>query len=268
MKTSNTFALVTGASSGIGLEIARSLAKRGYNIILTARSEDKLKAVAKEISDNFKFKTSVLPSDLSYKTAPSKIFKFCELNKYDVSVFVNNAGCANPDKFHRTSMEDEERFIRVLGTSVIALTKLFLNEMLDKRHGRIMIVSSVAAYAPPSVIQSLYGPIKTFMNRFSESLNTSYNYKGITSTAICPGYTITNFHTASGVQDEMDRVPRFLVFSAKRIADEAVEATLAGKSLCVPTFTYKFLVFTLQYLPRGIINALGKLLAPGRYDKQ
>ena len=180
MKTSNTFALVTGASSGIGLEIARSLAKRGYNIILTARSEDKLKAIAKEISDNFKVKTSVFPSDLSDKTAPNKIFKFCELNKYDVSVLVNNAGFANPDKFHRTSMEDEERFIRVLGTSVIALTKLFLNEMLDKRHGRIMIVSSVAAYAPPSVIQSLYGPIKTFMNRFS-----AVSYTHLTLPTIC-----------------------------------------------------------------------------------
>ena len=147
MKTTNAFALVTGASSGIGLEIARSLARRGYNIILTARSKDKLKALAKEISDNFKVKTSVYPCDLSDKKAPDKIFKFCELNKYNVSVLVNNAGFANPDKFHRTSMEDEERYIRVLGTSVIALTKLFLNEMLDKRHGRIMIVSSVAAFA-------------------------------------------------------------------------------------------------------------------------
>ena len=145
METRNTFVLVTGASSGIGLEIARSFARRGYNTILTARSKDKLKDLAKEISDNFKVKTSVFPSDLSDKTAPDKIYKFCKLNKYEVSILVNNAGFANPDKFHKTSMEDEERFIRVLGTSVIALTKLFLNEMLDNRHGRIMIVSSVAA---------------------------------------------------------------------------------------------------------------------------
>ena len=78
-----------------------------------------------------------------------------------------------------------------------------------------------AAFAPTSVIQSLYGPIKTFMNRFSESLNRSYNYKGITSTAVCPGYTVTNFHTASGVQDEMDRVPKFLKKDAKTIAVRA-----------------------------------------------
>lgn len=267
MKTTNTFALVTGASSGIGLEIARSLARRGYNIVLTARSNDKLKALAKEISNNFKVKTSVFPCDLSDKIAPNEIFNFCKLKNYNVTVLVNNAGFANPDKFHRTSMEDEERFIRVLGTSVIALTKLFLNEMLDKKHGRIMIVSSVAAYAPPSEIQSLYGPIKTFMNRFSESLNRSYNYKGITSTAVCPGYTITNFHTASGVQDEMDRVPKFLKKNAKTVAEQAVDATLKGKKVCIPTFTWKIVVFLIKILPNFIFSIASKAMAPGRYDK-
>ena len=84
MKATNTFALVTGASSGIGLEIARSLARRGYNIVLTARSNDKLKALAKEISDNFKVKTSVFPCDLSDKIAPNKIFKFCKSKNYNV----------------------------------------------------------------------------------------------------------------------------------------------------------------------------------------
>ena len=158
--------------------------------------------------------------------------------------------------------------IRDSGTSVIMLTKLFIPKMIENGFGKIMIVSSVAAFAAPSAIQALYGPIKTFMNRFSDSINVNYKHKGITSTALCPGFTITGFHTASGVQEEMDRVPRFLVFSAKRIADEAVDATLSGKSLCVPTFTYKTLVFTLKYLPRWVINALGKLLAPGRYDKQ
>ena len=184
-----------------------------------------------------------------------------------MSILVNNAGFANPDKFHKTSMEDEERFIRVLGISVIALTKLFLNEMLDKKHGRIMIVSSVAAYAPPSEIQSLYGPIKTFMNRFSESLNRSYNYKGITSTAVCPGYTITNFHTASGVQDEMDRVPKFLKKDAKTIAEQAVDATLKGKKVCVPTITWKIVVFLIKILPNSIFSIASKAMAPGRYDK-
>ena len=97
-----------------------------------------------------------------------------------------------------SSMEDEEKCIRVLSISVISLTKLFIPIMMEKGGGKIMIVSSIAAFAPPSAIQSLYGPTKTFVNRFSEAINLNYNKNGISSTAVCPGYTVTNFHTASG----------------------------------------------------------------------
>lgn len=264
----NSYALITGASSGIGLEIAKNLAEKGYNLILTARRRDLLEEVAKNISSKNDVNVDIISKDLSLKESTQEIFEFCEAKEYSVDILVNNAGYGIKTAFEKTSVEEEEKFIRVLGTSVIMLTKLFIPKMIENGGGKVMIVSSVAAFAAPSAIQPLYGPIKTFMNRFSDSINVNYKHKGITSTALCPGFTITGFHTASGVQEEMDRVPRFLVFSAKRIADEAVDATLSGKSLCVPTFTYKTLVFTLKYLPRWVINALGKLLAPGRYDKQ
>tara|TARA_B100001758_G_scaffold247793_1_gene267298 strand:- start:7044 stop:7838 length:795 start_codon:yes stop_codon:yes gene_type:complete len=263
----NNYALVTGASSGIGLEISKYLAKKGYNLILTARSKDKLNDLSKEIKSKYNVLVDFLSLDLSDKTSPFKIFDYCISKNYEVSVLVNNAGFANPDKFHQTPMDDEERFIRVLGISVISLTKLFIKQMLEKKHGRIMIISSVAAFAPPSSIQSLYGPIKTFMNRFSEGLNLSYNRKGITSTAVCPGYTVTNFHSASGVQDEMDRVPSFMKKDAKRIAQEAVEATLKGKSICVPTKTWKVITFLIRLLPTWVFSILSRSLAPGRYKK-
>ena len=264
----NSYALITGASSGIGLEIAKNFAEKGYNLILTARRRDLLEEVAKNISSKNDVNVDIISKDLSLKESTQEIFEFCEAKDYSIDILVNNAGYGIKTAFDKTSVEEEEKFIRVLGTSVIMLTKLFIPKMIKNGGGRVMIVSSVAAFAAPSAIQPLYGPIKTFMNRFSDSINVNYRHKGITSTALCPGFTITGFHTASGVQEEMDRVPRFLVFSAKRIADEAVDATLSGKSLCVPTFTYKTLVFTLKYLPRWVINALGKLLAPGRYDKQ
>ena len=165
-------------------------------------------------------------------------------------------------------MEDEENFLRVLGISVIALTKLFLPSMIEKKKGKIMIISSVAAFAPPSSIQSLYGPIKTFMNRFSDSINSNYNRKGITSTAVCPGFTYTEFHTSSGVQKEMDRVPGFLKKTAFRVATEAVEDTLKGKSISIPTKTYKIFVFILKIAPLTVFSLLVKVLAPGRYDKK
>ncbi|NCW38392.1 MAG: polyketide synthase, partial [Proteobacteria bacterium] len=94
-----------------------------------------------------------------------------------------------------------------------------------------------------------------------------YNHLGISSTALCPGFTVTEFHTASGVQDEMDRVPSFLKFSAERIAKEGVDAMFAGKPICVPTMTYKILVFMLKNFPASILSLFGRKLAPGRYDK-
>ena len=160
----------------------------------------------------------------------------CIRDSYKVDLFVNNAGYGIKTSFHETSLDDEEDFIRVLGTSVIMLTKLFLPKMISNGGGKIMIVSSVASFAAPSAIQPLYGPIKTFMNRFSDSININYKSKGVTSTAVCPVFTVTGFHSASGVQEQMDRVPKFLVFSARRIADEAVKATSVSYThLTLPT---------------------------------
>ena len=263
----NSYALITGASSGIGLEIAKNLAERGYNLVLTARREDLLESLANDITSKTDVKVDFISKDLSKKDAPKQIFEFCESKNYQIDFLVNNAGYGIKTSFHETDVEVEEDFIRVLGTSVIMLTKLFLQKMLKNGTGKIMIVSSVASFAAPSAIQPLYGPIKTFMNRFSDSININYKHKGITSTAVCPGFTVTGFHTASGVQEEMDRVPKFMVFSAERIAKEAIEATLAGKALCVPTKTYKFLVFLLKNIPQSILRLIGTALAPGRYDR-
>ena len=154
------------------------------------------------------------------------------------------------------------------GLRTLIKTMPNIPNMIENGGGKVMIVSSVASFAAPSAIQPLYGPIKTFMNRFSDGININYKHKGITSTALCPGFTTTGFHTASGVQDEMDRVPKFMVFPAERIANEGVDAMFAGKSYCVPTKTYKLLVFLLKNIPQSVFNLLGKSLAPGRYDKK
>jgi short-subunit dehydrogenase len=244
------------------------MADKGHNLILTARRENILMEASNDISEKYKVKVDFIAADLSDIDAPERIFNYCEENDYEVDVLVNNAGYGIPTSFHKTSMEEEEKFIRVLGISVIAMTKIFLSGMIERGYGRIMIVSSVAAFSPPSSIQPLYGPIKTFMNRFSDGINLNYNHKGITSTAVCPGFTVTGFHTASGVQDEMDRVPSFMKLSATRVASEGVEATLSGKPLCIPSKTYKTLVFILKYVPESILTLLGKGLAPGRYDKK
>tara|TARA_B100001059_G_scaffold27653_1_gene22398 strand:+ start:151 stop:948 length:798 start_codon:yes stop_codon:yes gene_type:complete len=261
----NSYALVTGATSGIGLEISRDLARRGYNLVLVARTKEKLIETSRQLIKECNIKCDYFSSDLTLINSPEEIYQFTNQKQYNVEILINNAGYALPNAFHINSMEDEEKCLRVLGTSVIALTKKYINDMISNGGGKIMIVSSVAAFAPASSLQSLYGPVKTFMNRFSESLNF-YNKYGITSTAVCPGYTVTNFHTASGVQEEMDSVPGFLKKSAKRIAEEGVDAMLKGKKVSVPTKTWKIIVFLLKIIPHSVFSLISGLLAPGRYD--
>jgi len=262
----NTYALITGGSSGIGYEIAKNLAAREYNLVLISRNEINLKNCSASLINEYGISVDYIACDLSDKDSVYKIYKACKERNYTIEVLVNNAGYGINTPFHITSIEDEESFIRVLGTSVISLTKIFLNGMIESKRGKIMIVSSVAAFAPPSAIQVLYGPIKNFMNCFSEALNKNYNRHGITSTSVCPGFTVTNFHTASNVQDFMDKVPSFMKFSAERIAKEGVEAMLKGKPLCIPTKTYKITVFLLKIIPYSVIRRLESFFAPGRYE--
>ena len=225
----------------------------------------KLDSLSSELASEYNIDCDFFSSDLTLINSPNKIYEYTSKKKYNVNILINNAGYALPNAFHENSLEDEEKCLRVLGTSVIALTKKYINDMISNGGGKIMIVSSVAAYAPASSLQSLYGPVKTFMNRFSESLSF-YNKYGISSTAVCPGYTVTNFHTASGVQAEMDSVPGFLKKSAKRIAQEGVDAMFKGKKVSVPTKTWKVIVFLLKIIPHSIFRLVSGLLAPGRYD--
>jgi len=262
----NNYALVTGASSGIGLEIARSLAKRSYNLILVARREEQLNKIAAEIKNDFSINVEVFSADLANPLAPNAIYNFCNEKNLIVDILINNAGYALPNQFHKTPMQDEEDCLRVLGISVIALTKIFLPDMLERRSGKIMIVSSVASFAPPSTIQVLYGPVKTFMNRFSDGININYKHKGITSTSVCPGYTVTGFHTASGTQTHMDNVPSFMKLDAKVVAEEGLDAMFKGKRLSVPSLRYKVIVFLIKYAST-LLNLFSNQLSGGRYKK-
>ena len=218
----NSYALITGATSGIGLEISKDLAKRGFNLILVARTIENLVQTSNYLTQEYDIKCDYFSSDLTLIDSPDEIYQFTSQKKYDVDILVNNAGYALPNAFHKNTMEDEEKCLRVLGTSVIALTKKYINDMISKGGGKIMIVSSVAAFAPASSLQSLYGPVKTFMNRFVEAINSAYNKDNIYATSVCPGFTTTEFHEMSGTQDRMDKVPSFMKMSSDAVAKEGI----------------------------------------------
>ena len=261
------YVLITGASSGIGLELAKQFAKIGYNLVLTARRADRLAEISRELAQKYSIDVSYISSDLKDTNAPKLIYEGC-IHK-EIAIIVNNAGYSINKKFHETDFEEEEDFLRVLSLSMIHLTKLFLPDMINRGYGRIMMISSFAALAPPaSGWGSLYAPVKTFVNRVGDALNASYNHKGITVTNVCPGFTITEFHQASGLQDAMDKIPSFMKYSAEFVAKGAIKATLAGKRIWIPGMVYKFFGVLLQILPTSMILFIARVLrlTGGRYD--
>jgi len=261
------YALITGSTAGIGLDIAQELSRRGHNIILTARREDRLKDIAEQLTTDFGVKADYVVADLGDSNAPGIIFDFCASNNYIVDILVNNAGYSINKKFHETDEDEEEKFLRVLGIGVIALTKRFIPSMLQHKSGKIMLVSSLAAFAPPATgWGALYGPVKTFVNRFGDALNLNYRSHGISATNVCPGFTVTEFHTASGMQDAMDKVPSFMKKDSKTVAKGAVDAMMKGKSVWVPGLLNKTIAFLCNNLPTSLIIKMSSSLAGGRYE--
>ena len=263
----NKYALITGGTAGIGLDIARELAKQGHNILLTARREERLKQISASLKEDFKVDCNYIAADLAQVSAPEIIYNFCSENNYIVEILVNNAGYSINKKFHETGEEEEEKFLRVLGISIIALTKKFIPQMLEHKNGKIMMVSSLAAFAPPaSGWGALYGPIKTFVNRFGDAININYRSQGITSTNVCPGFTVTEFHSASGMQDAMDKVPAFMKQDSTTVAIGAVNAMMKGKTVWISGILNKFIALICNVLPASIVIKMSSSLAGGRYE--
>jgi short-subunit dehydrogenase len=261
------YVLITGASAGIGYEIAKEFAAKKYNLILVARREERLSVISKDLAQKYNIEATYIVADLSDPSSPQMIYNKTHALGLNVEILVNNAGYSINKKFHSTDELEEDNFLRVLGVSVIHLTKLYLKDMLSKNSGRIMNVSSLAAFAPPATgWGAMYGPIKTFINRFGDTININYNSKGITATNVCPGFTVTEFHTASGMQDAMDKVPAIMKHDSKYVAKGAVKATLKGKQVWVPGLLNKTLAFICNVFPSSLVIKLSSRLAGGRYE--
>tara|TARA_E500000081_G_scaffold38852_1_gene42377 strand:- start:1464 stop:2279 length:816 start_codon:yes stop_codon:yes gene_type:complete len=260
-------ALITGPTAGIGKALAFKLAKLGFNLLLVARREDRLKQIAKEIKSLHNVDVHIYKSDLKNPESPKNIYNYSESKKLDVEVLVLNAGYQHNKTLHEVSIEDEEDCLRVLGLSVIMQSKLFLKNFMKRGGGKILVVSSVAGFAPPSPKYAvLYGPVKTFMNRFVQAINAAYKKENITATALCPGFTVTEFHSVSGTQEQMDKVPSFMKMSADAVAEAGINGLLNKKEIVIPGTIYKVLVFILGLMPHSVIKFIGNKLAGGRFE--
>jgi short-subunit dehydrogenase len=239
-------ALITGASSGIGLEIAKELARKRFDLILVARREDKLQELAALLSPHVK--VTVLPFDLSLSEAPQQLFE--ALQDRQIDVLVNNAGFADYGPF---AQSDGQKMTDMLEVNVMALTKLtrlFLPPMIERKAGRILNVASVAAFFP-GPLMSVYYASKAYVLSFSEALVNEVQGTGVTVTCLCPGATTSGFQEVAGLSES--KLMRSITVSSKQVAQRGVRAMLRGDGVYLPGLNNQMVTMLPRFLPRGAL---------------
>jgi uncharacterized protein len=252
-------ALVTGGSSGIGLEICRALAEQGFDLILVARSEGKLTELARELGGQSAISARALAADLTQLGAAQQIYDKLTSQGTRVDVLVNNAGFGAHGAFAALPLQRQLDMIAVNVTSLTALTRLFLPDMLARRQGKILNVASTAAFQPgPNM--AVYYASKSYVLSFSEALAEELTGSGVSVTCLCAGPTKTAF--AAGAELEGSLLFRLLPSDARSVARRGVAAMLAGKRLVVPGALNKIMAFSVRVTPRPIILKIVKQLQP------
>jgi len=249
-------ALVTGASAGIGQAFAELLASRGYDLVLTARRRDRLEALAKTLSNQHGVRVEIIADDLADPAAPSRIAAELKARKLHVDVLINNAGYGVPGLYMKSSWSDHARFIQIMVTAVAELCYLLLPAMQERRWGRIINVASVAGMVPSPAGHTMYGASKAFLIRFSESLNAEGQASGVNATALCPGFTHTEFHDVLGTREQMNQLPGYLWLNAQDVVLEGYNAVMNGEPVKVNGWIYRRLIWLAGTLPNWAVRAV------------
>jgi hypothetical protein len=247
--------LITGASSGIGLELARCFAADGCRLILLARNTEALEALAGELRQAHKIETLVLTADLSRPETPARVFKELQGRGIVVDVLVNNAGFGANGTFAGLSLPRQLEMIQVNITALTNLTGLFLPGMFERRRGGVLNVGSLAGFLPGPGMD-IYYATKAFVLSFTEALAEELVGTGVTATALCPGPTATNFGNISHGQ-KMRRLntPKM---PAATVANYGHRAFRRGRPLAIPGWQYQTLLFLLRIMPRWFVRKMAR----------
>ena len=246
-------ALITGASSGIGLELAKIFGREGFDLVLIARREDRLNELKHVIEKEYGTNIYVYPSDLSQPDAPEAVHKFCKVQKLQVDVLINNAGIGDYGLFAESEWSRSATMIDLNMKSLTHLTRLFLTDMIERGSGKIMNVASTAAFQP-GPLMSVYYATKHYVLAFSEALANEVEEYGITVTALCPGPTQSEFQATANMEKSklMDRFP---MPSSAEVAQYGFNALKSGKRVAIYGFMNKIMARIVRILPRKWVTA-------------
>jgi hypothetical protein len=248
------YALITGASSGIGAAIAREYARRGKPLVLTARRADRLQALATELRSQVH--CEVIVADLAQPDAPRGLYAETQARGLFVDTLVNNAGYGVPGRYLSRDWQVHADFLQVMIVAVAELTHLYLPAMEAAGRGRVLNIASLAGLAPASAGHTMYGATKAWLIRFSECLAMESSPRGVHVTALCPGFTYSEFHDANGMREKVSKMPRWLWLSSEQVARIGVDAVEAGRMRVVTGAVNRAIATASKYLPESLTRAL------------
>ena len=253
----NKTALVTGASSGLGVDFARQLAARGASIVLVARREDQLQAVASTIEKDFGVKAHILAFDLAAPGAPQALYDQLQQRNLQVDILVNNAGFGIFGNFAEVPWEREKAMLDIDIIALTHMTKIFLQDMLKRKSGYILQVASIGAYQP-SPTYATYSAAKAYVLMMGEALNYELRSSGVSVTVISPGVTATEFLKVSGQSASLYQ--RIMMMDSPTVARIGIENMLRRRSSVVPGFLNGLMAFSTRLMPRSMQSAAANLL--------
>ena len=256
MTTQKHTALITGASSGIGMHIARILAERGCDLIITARRKDRLEKIAGELQSAHKVRVDVIEADLALQDAPAKLYRDARARREDIDILVNNAGFGKQNNVVDQTLEEIRAMIQVNITSLTELTRLFAADMKARGNARILQLSSIGAFQP-SPVYAVYSAAKSYVLSFSYAMNHELKGTGVSVTTLCPGITETEFHDVAG--HEKTGFMKSFSMTARKVALIGVNSMMS-KAMVIPGFSNAFNSWLMESMPRAFSTAIAASL--------
>lgn len=261
MTTPRRKALITGASAGIGATFAHQLAASGYDLLLAARRGDRLQTLADQLATQHGVQCEILSVDLASAQASSVVMDHLGKLNWHIDFLVNNAGLSGHSKFSQTPWPQLNSEIQLMMTTLTELTHRIAPGMLERRWGRIINVSSLAALSPPGE-SLLYSAIKSYVLVLSQSLDMEFKPHGVHVTALCPGFTHSEFHDVMGTRNTANHLPGLLWQQPQDVVRAGIAAVMAGKPVCVPGVVNKILATMMRPMPLWLGYLAGRTFNP------
>ena len=251
-------ALITGASSGIGEAFAEVFAAEGFDLVITARREERLRALAERLARHHGGRVHVIPMDLGRPHAAERLCDELAARGIQVDALVNNAGYGVPGAYVASPWTRHDEFVQVMVTAVAELTHRLLPGMIERGYGRIINVASLAGLTPPPAGHTLYAASKAFLIKFSEALSHEVLDRGVHVTAICPGFTLSEFHDVTGTRDKMNRLPRWIWMDAPTVARQGFAAVMLGTPVYINGRINRTIEALMRVLPQSLVRRVGR----------